>query len=785
MDLDNNYAKPDKTIEEHSFDLLEQLNLLKDYGYIKNERIFELAKLACIYHDYGKANKWFQIRVKEPGEKIKFNSKVEVPHNVLSLFMLDENIFNEVEDYPKVAFAIGYHHNYVDVNNYVYENKELIKSTLSELGFNKKIMRVLKKASEQILDEDAVLVKGYLHKCDYSASSGYICEYRNDFLETSLKDFLQEMKNKNITDNWNEMQRYCLDNKDNNIIVVAQTGMGKTEGALNWIGNNKGFFILPLKTAINAMYTRIAENLLKANGIGEVNKKVSILHSASSEYYGYQFKNLSENEFYEIEDYEKEGKQWSIPLNITTMDQLFDFVFKYQGYELKLATLAYSKIVVDEIQMYDPTLLAYLIYGLKLISKLGGKIAIITATLPPFINDLLNKEINFKGKAEFFEDDSCRHNVKIIEEEISSEDIYYKYKGNKSSNKILVVCNTVKKAQAIYEELKEFVEEDYLHILHSRFIKRDRRVLEEEIRVFGKTYSDEDIKKIDEASGIWISTSLVEASLDIDFDYLFTELQDLNSLFQRFGRCNRKGAKNNSTTNCFVYTEINQRLIKDGNIGFIDKTMYEQSKKALIGIDGPLKESEKIGLINEFFTTEELKNSDYMKTYNKAFHNIEKITPYKLEKNDIDLREIYSKDIIPRSIYDEVYEEIDNSCIEIEKAKSEIKEIRKKVDKLNKEYLGKEIAELEKDKLKEKILILEKEAKNLNGIKTKAHQRIMDYTVSIPVYELKKYEKIGMNVYNQILVSKREKIDVIDCNYDKTGYSSKGRFIQTGEGEFL
>jgi len=36
--------------------------------------------------------------------------------------------------------------------------------------------------------------------------------------------------------------------------------------------------------------------------------------------------------------------------------------------------------------------------------------------------------------------------------------------------------------------------------------------------------------------GIWISTSLVEASLDIDFDYLFTELQDLNSLFQRF--CN-------------------------------------------------------------------------------------------------------------------------------------------------------------------------------------------------------------------------------------------------------
>ena len=38
------------------------------------------------------------------------------------------------------------------------------------------------------------------------------------------------------------MQNYCLcKNSDENIIVVAQTGMGKTEGGLRWIGNHKGF----------------------------------------------------------------------------------------------------------------------------------------------------------------------------------------------------------------------------------------------------------------------------------------------------------------------------------------------------------------------------------------------------------------------------------------------------------------------------------------------------------------------------------------------------------------
>ena len=68
-----------------------------------------------------------------------------------------------------------------------------------------------------------------------------------------------------------------------------------------------------------------------------------------------------------------EGKKLSLPLNISTIDQLFDFVFKYKGYEMKLTTLAYSKLVIDEIQMYDPDLLAYLVCGIRLIHKQGGK----------------------------------------------------------------------------------------------------------------------------------------------------------------------------------------------------------------------------------------------------------------------------------------------------------------------------------------------------------------------------------------------------------------------------
>ena len=47
-----------------------------------------------------------------------------------------------------------------------------------------------------------------------------------------------------------------------------------------------------------------------------------------------------------------------------------------------------------------------------------------------------------------------------------------------------------------------------------------------------------------EETVIWISTSLVEASLDIDFDYLFTEVQDIPSFIAENGEgVNRKGKK--------------------------------------------------------------------------------------------------------------------------------------------------------------------------------------------------------------------------------------------------
>ncbi|WP_195244394.1 CRISPR-associated helicase Cas3' [Clostridium celatum] len=731
--IEKRFAKPNKTIKEHTEDLLKSLEVLLELGYIKKDKVYDLVEKACIYHDLGKVNDEFQKRVKS--RSVKFKEDKEVVHNILSLYFIDNKAFESEQDYLKVAHSVLNHHNYCNVFEVLNDKEELIKSLLQ--GFNTyKFKRSIKSklAKEEIINNpESIKVKGYLHKCDYSASAGKIVEYPNNFLEESLNNLLIEWKKENEKSKWNELQNFALENKNNNIIAVAQTGMGKTEAGFLWMGNTKGFFVLPIRTAINAIYDRVRKNILNNYKIEE---KIAILHSSSLEYYIRNITNdINEKENIDILNYHSIGRQLSIPVNISTMDQIFDFVYKYPGYELKLTTLGYSKIVIDEIQAYSADLLAYLIYGLEQVTAQGGKIAILTATLPPFIKDLLKKNIDFKENGKAFTSDVIRHNLKVINERISSNDIYDKYKknkGNGKNNKVLVVCNTIKEAQKLYEELKEKVNKKELNILHSKFIRKDRLQKEQEIIEFGKTYDNNN--NIDKQNGIWISTSIVEASLDIDFDYLFTELQDLNSLFQRLGRCNRKGKKDSTDYNCYIYTEIDKANLIDGDKGFIDSKLFNLSKQAIECIDGVISEKGKVALIEKYLTTENLKDSDYMKKYDKEYKFIKDIQPYKFELNDINLRNILSEEIIPSPIYEE--------------------------------YLEK-ITDIE-NKLKDrKIDIFER---------VKLKDEIKQYTVSVHPSDVKNYERAraygNAMFYGKVMLSNNSKdyIKVIECGYDEVGY---------------
>lgn len=739
MNLSEYSAKPDKTIEAHVNDLLQQLEILYQLKYIDSNDIYELVKLACYYHDVGKVTNAFQKRVKAE-KKQYFDEEKEVAHNVLSVYFIDKNRIAEIpdvqaRDYARVCFAVMYHHDYCDPQKIIKEKKDIIQKLLKDfegntftlgMNFNTSLSLVMR-----ISDERAVKIKGYLHKCDYSASGNYIVEYPNDFLEQGLKNCMKKWKEKDLSIEWNPLQQFCMEKQNQNMIVVAQTGMGKTEGGLWWIGNHKGFFILPLRTAINAIYDRIRENILDDQDLSE---RLCLLHSESLEYY--VKKELGTDE--EMFEYDQRGKELSIPLSISTIDQLFDFIFKYQGYEMKLTTLSYARIVIDEIQMYSADLLAYLIYGLEHISKMGGKIAIMTATLAPFVRNLLEKHIEFPVENQrVFIDGSIRHNVKVLDSKINAQDILELYDQNENkriSNKILVVCNKVKTAQKLMEQIKkqalELGMEILVHIFHSRFIRVDRAQLEKDILRFGKTYDEK--KHIDIQSGIWIATSVVEASLDIDFDYLFTELLDLNSLFQRMGRCNRKGVKSVADINCYIYTKLEEKDFINGKNGFIDRTIFDLSVKAVNDIDGELSENKKQELINQYLTMENIRKSSFLNEFKKVYKSIESIEIYQYKKDENKFRNIFTETIIPNIVYEQHREEIND---------------------ISQKLTSEKLTMVERKRLKNDIL---------------------QYSVSVPYYHWIEYEsavrKGAAQRYESVSLGQREKIKIMECKYEELGY---------------
>lgn len=104
-----------------------------------------------------------------------------------------------------------------------------------------------------------------------------------------------------------------------------------------------------------------------------------------------------------------------------------------------------------------------------------------------------------------------------------------------ANEKLLIVCNTVKKAQQVFLDLcKTFGQ--YPHMLiHSRFRRKERAEKERRLR-------DEFEGKNSQGLGpCWVvATQVVEVSLDISFDCMITACAPIDALIQRFGRINRR-----------------------------------------------------------------------------------------------------------------------------------------------------------------------------------------------------------------------------------------------------
>lgn len=587
------------TLAEHTKGLLEQIE--KFEGKLHNHAInYKLLKLAIFAHDIGKVSPAFQISVGNWDylPKVLFP---DVPHSLFSLLWIDKQKLagklSDDDDLKILLSAVAFHHWRDNFHNIILgndcefrravdqiiQNKELkekllenlkchfnkdFESYLDILGFDEDIAMAIRDRNDlfsyiippyysyflpQRISIDETFKKkwiytaGILMRTDHFTSfiqrEGFseeiekpIPEY--SIVEEKLKDSLLKKLNKEDKEIW--QIKDIKEKRDNNIILVAPTGCGKTEFAYLWGAGNKLFFTLPLRSAVNSIFER-------SKGIfGEEN--VGLLHSDADIHLFEKSPNY-EGERFRILDL---AKQLSLPVLVSTGDQIFPSALKYPGYEKIYSTLGYSRLVIDEVQAYDPRAVAIVVKLIEDIVKLGGRFLLMTATLPSFVREQIEDRIgkdNFKFIDKYKDYKKiCKHKIEIRNGDITKnvDEILAKAKEGK---RVLVILNTIGTAQKIYADIAKANRDNiYLKLLHSRFTLNDRKGLEAKIVGTDKMkgiFSNP--KPDDEKEGkILIATQVVEASLDIDADVLYTELAPIDSLIQRMGRVLRR-IKDNKT----------------------------------------------------------------------------------------------------------------------------------------------------------------------------------------------------------------------------------------------
>lgn len=673
-------SNPRQTLAEHTADVLLVWNeLLQYYSKYFSPPEKRIINIALEYHDLGKVNDVFQYKICKSMQMdtSPVNIDEDIPHGFVSCAYLDAYEMEEEfgEEYANALITSIYTHhvrkkevNRIKLKNFIskYMPKEFfindkqyeIKDFKAHyLDYVYEAMR--EDGKEETIDEEDwlkyLVVKGMLLRADHAASSGL----KELEIEPPKENFLTEQIESHMkAHSWKlqKAQLYMKQHRDENLVIRAATGSGKTEAALLWLDGHKAFYTLPLKVSINAIFERIRDSYkYDAN-------KITLMHSDMLAYSeAEKEKSAQEDSLRSVmEPMErlKKARAFSFPLTVCTVDQLFYFVFKSSGTEMIPATLKYSRLIIDEIQMYSPEIVASIVYGLKTVVQLGGRFSIITATFPPVLAELMKKSgIEFAMPQErFLGQLNERHKVAAVDE---ADFDYGQIYESGFARTVLVLCNTVRKAQQVYDKLLEMNMDDdgdlQIRLLHSRFIKKDRKLLEHQIQR-------------DAAQGkniIWISTQIVEASLDIDFDLLYTEMCPADSLLQRMGRCWRKrnydGKIMDDKPNVYVY---NTRNSVGSNRVYEFKEIYDKSWEMLLKYDGRIMtEEDKFNYIDEVYNSGEVKNGDYTKKITKCLNALEHLLPNSLDKSDAKklFRNIQSITVMPDEIYNlpEVQELLD------------------------------------------------------------------------------------------------------------------------------
>lgn len=243
------------------------------------------------------------------------------------------------------------------------------------------------------------------------------------------------------------------------------------------------------------------------------------------------------------------------PYGVGTVDQALFGVMNVKHHFVRLWGLANKVVVLDEVHAYDTYTSSLIETLLRWLKGMGCSVILMSATLPqqkraallqawgaaeaipdvPYPRVLLADAHGINGDTF-----SAREQQPVLVggvdeslESIAAQALASLQQGGCGA----VIVNTVDRAQQLYRLLVGQLGPDVaLLLFHARFPADERRQIEQQVL---QTFGAPGASASRPAKALLIATQVAEQSLDIDFDFLISDLAPVDLLLQRAGRLHR------------------------------------------------------------------------------------------------------------------------------------------------------------------------------------------------------------------------------------------------------
>ena len=407
-----------------------------------------------------------------------------------------------------------------------------------------------------LVDADFLDTEAFMKKGEIKRDTGESIEILLQKLEKYVSKWLLNKEINTVNGRRTEILRNCLEagKREKGLFrLTVPTGGGKTVDSLAFalrhaVHNNMDriIYVIPY-TSIIEQNAQIFRSIL-----GDEN----VLESHCNVDYG---------DSEEWNPMKLAAENWDKPVVVTTNVQFFESLFGNKSSKCrKLHNIANSVVIFDEVQMLPADYLKPCIAMIEeLVSSFGVSAVLCTATQPalqPFFQSGISAyELcpRMEEQFAFFKRTTFQNLDKI-----SEEDLIEKLSGEYQA---LCIVNTKKKAQALYKALKG---QGVFHLSTSMYPKHRKRVLEEVRRCLNNG-----------ERCLVLSTSLVEAGVDLDFQSVYRQLAGIDSVIQAAGRCNREGKRSPEESNVYVFRfEEQERILGQRKQIEAAKTLVSEGK---------------------------------------------------------------------------------------------------------------------------------------------------------------------------------------------------------------